>query len=234
MEELIKLKEELGNKLIGISSLEEQIEALTKELAENKEQLMVLADEISGNRREAIPLAEKKITDLLHQLGMPEAVLQITHETLDEFTSTGRDKIVFMFSANKGSAAKELKKVASGGELTRLMLSIKSVIAELTSLPTVIFDEIDAGVSGEIAGKVGKIIHGIASSRQVISITHLPQIAGRGDSHYVVYKQSDQQSAKTYIRKLEGEERVNEIAKMLSGEKLTAAAIENAKELLGV
>jgi DNA repair protein RecN (Recombination protein N) len=140
----------------------------------------------------------------------------------------------FLFSANKGHALADMSKVASGGELSRLMLSIKSIIAEYTALPTIIFDEIDTGVSGEVANKVGQVMERLAQNLQVITITHLPQIAGKGKSHYFVYKDDTDAATKTRIKKLSDEERVLEIAKMLSGDKPGESALQNARELLGV
>jgi DNA repair protein RecN (Recombination protein N) len=163
---------------------------------------------------------------------MPNAQLQISHDISAACTLTGIDKINFLFSANKGSDFKELHKVASGGELSRLMLSIKSLIAQLTALPTIIFDEIDTGVSGDVADKVGMIMNRMAASMQVITITHLPQIASKGRSHLFVYKEDKNNKTFSNIKKLTSEERIQEVAKMLSTDTPTAAAISNAKELL--
>ena len=191
------------------------------------------AAQLPANRKAIIPGIEKDIKILLPEVGMPNAALKIEQDTTPTlFTTHGIDKIRFLFSANKGFDYKELNKVASGGELSRLMLCIKALIAELTALPTIIFDEIDTGISGEIALKVGNVMAAIAHARQVIAITHLPQIAGKGQEHYFVYKEVNHATTATNIRKLKGEERINEIAKMLSGEQPTAAAIENARELL--
>jgi DNA repair protein RecN (Recombination protein N) len=150
----------------------------------------------------------------------------------DHFTKTGVDIIRFMFSANKGHALADMSKVASGGELSRLMLSIKSIIAEYTALPTIIFDEIDTGVSGEVANKVGQVMERLSQNLQVITITHLPQIAGKGKSHYFVYKDDTAATTYTRIKKLDDNERVLEIAKMLSGDKPGESALQNARELL--
>ena len=163
---------------------------------------------------------------------MPNAALKIEQSDLNDLTALGKDNIVFLFSANKGSIVQELNKVASGGELSRLMLSIKSLIANSKQLPTIIFDEIDTGVSGEIANKMGIIMDKMAKTMQVITITHLPQIAAKGSSHLFVYKQEKENKTHSQIKKLNKEERVQEIAKMLSTENPTAAAIKNAKELL--
>jgi DNA repair protein RecN (Recombination protein N) len=163
---------------------------------------------------------------------MPNAQLQLSQASTETFTISGIDKINFLFSANKGSEFKELNKVASGGELSRLMLSIKSLIAQLTALPTIIFDEIDTGVSGDVADKVGSIMNTMSDKMQVITITHLPQIASKGQSHLFVYKEDKNNKTYSNIRKLTGDERIQEVAKMLSTGNPTAAAISNAKELL--
>jgi len=164
---------------------------------------------------------------------MPNAVFKIKQVPVNEFLPTGNEIIKFMFSANKNVAPEEIEKVASGGEISRLMLSLKSILVENKTLPTIVFDEIDAGTSGEIADKMGVIIKQMSSKMQVINITHLPQIASKADFHYLVYKKDNHQTTNTYIKLLNEEERVNEIAKMLSGKELTDAAIQNAKVLLG-
>ena len=232
IEELIFIKDELSNKLLDFSSLEMEIEKVKKELSTLEKTLLTAAKKISGNRKKVIPKIEKEIASLLSSLSMPNAQLKIEHSESELITKNGLDKINFLFSANKGSDFKELNKVASGGELSRLMLSIKSLIAQLTALPTIIFDEIDTGVSGDIADKVGSIMQQMAKSMQVITITHLPQIASKGSSHLFVYKEEKNNKTFSNIKKLSAEERVNEIAKMLSTGKPTAAAISNAKELL--
>ena len=236
VEELITIKEEVSNKLAGIGSLEDTIVKLEKELNEITSQLFKTAESISTNRAKAIPKIENSIKEMLSNLAMPNAVLKIQQDILDKenFNSSGIDKISFLFSANKGVTYKELNKVASGGELSRLMLSIKSLIAQLTALPTIVFDEIDTGISGETASKMGVMMQKISSDHQVIAITHLPQIASKGNVHYVVFKEETGKTVRTGINKLDKQERVKEIARMLSGEKLTDAAMENAKELLSL
>jgi len=176
---------------------------------------------------------EQNITRTLVLLGMPNAAFKIKQVPVDEFLPTGTEIIKFMFSANKNVAPEEIEKVASGGEISRLMLSLKSILVENKTLPTIIFDEIDAGTSGEIADKMGIIIKQMSSKMQVINITHLPQIASKADFHYLVYKKDNHQTTNTYIKLLNNDERVNEIAKMLSGKELTNAAVQNAKVLLG-
>jgi DNA repair protein RecN (Recombination protein N) len=222
----------LSNKLLDFNSLEAEIGKVKKELSTLNTSLNSLAKKITANRKKVIPKIEKEIASLLSSLSMPNAQLQIVHTEMEAFSINGIDKINFLFSANKGSDFKELNKVASGGELSRLMLSIKSLIAQLTALPTIIFDEIDTGVSGDIADKVGSIMSLMAKAMQVITITHLPQIASKGKSHLFVYKEEKNNKTYSNIKKLSSEERVQEIAKMLSTGNPTSAAISNAKELL--
>lgn len=232
VEELIVLKDDLSNKLLNFSSLETQIEATTKELESIKKDLIILAKKISDDRKKVIPKIEKEIAAILSSLAMPNAQLKISHIETGTMGPKGTDKVNFLFSANKGSDFKELNKVASGGELSRLMLAIKSLITKLTSLPTIIFDEIDSGISGDIADKAGSIMNLMAEKIQVIAITHLPQIASKGQSHLFVYKEEKSNRTFSNIKKLSADERVREIAKMLSTGTPTSAAISNAKELL--
>ena len=164
---------------------------------------------------------------------MPNAKLIITHQVISELNKDGLDEIQLLFSANAGQAPAPVNKVASGGELSRLMLAIKSLLAKHTSLPTIIFDEIDTGISGETALKVGKVIADLGNDMQILSITHLPQIAAKGNSHYFVYKNEENNKTTTGIRKLNEEERVYAIAEMLSGKDPGASALQNAKDLLG-
>ncbi len=234
LEELFAIHDELKNKLEGFNSLEDQILKLETEISASRKSLVLLSEKIRKNRNSAIPEIEKTIKSLLSELGMKHAVLKIELTVLpnDQFKNNGSDSIKFLFSANKGIEYRELGKVASGGELSRLMLCIKSMIAKSTGLPTIIFDEIDTGISGEIAHKVGNILEEMADERQVIAITHLPQMASKGDDHLFVFKETGSKSTTTRIRKLSTDERVDEIAKMLSGEQPSKAAIANAKELL--
>jgi len=183
-------------------------------------------------RKKVIPAIENNIVSLLVKLGMPDAKILVEHTTLEEPGKDGIDRVRFLFSANKGVNLDEISRIASGGELSRLMLSIKSLISQNNLLPTIIFDEIDSGVSGEIAGKVGSILRKMAGTMQVIVITHQPQIAGKGDLHYLVYKINENNVARTYMKLLSKEERILEIAKMLSNEKVTESAYTTAKELL--
>lgn len=232
VEELIAIRDELSEKLLEFSSLEQEIEKLKKELQICSTSLAVISTKITTNRKKVIPKIEKELASLLSSLSMPNAQLKIDHTELPSFSPTGRDKVSFLFSANKGSEFKELNKVASGGELSRLMLSIKSSIAQLTALPTIIFDEIDTGVSGDVADKIGIIMNAMAKTIQVITITHLPQIASKGESHLFVFKEDKNNKTYSSIKKLTSEERIQEVAKMLSTGTPTTAAINNAKELL--
>jgi len=232
VEELIALKNELSNKLLEFNSLETEIEKTKKQLDTLEKELLVTAKKISANRKNTIPKIEKDTAALLSSLSMPNAQLKIEHTTTDALNNNGLDTINFLFSANKGSDFKEINKVASGGELSRLMLSIKSLIAQLTALPTIIFDEIDTGVSGEVADKMGIIMNKISKNIQVLAITHLPQIAGKGASHLLVYKEDKNNKTYSNIKKLTNEERIYEIAKMLSTGTPTATALKNAEELL--
>ena len=222
--ELISLRDSLGEKLLAYVNSEATIETLKKE----RDALFVKVS------LAAKKLSEKSVHHLLSEVGMKDAVLKVEHQfSTDKYlTETGADHIQFMFSANKGSSLQDIKKVASGGELSRLMLCIKSLLAKSVALPTLIFDEIDTGVSGEIAHKVGNILMRLSENHQLIAITHLPQIAAKGQHHLFVYKSTDAASTSTNIKLLNKTERLNEIAKMLSGENPTKAAIQNAKELL--
>jgi DNA repair protein RecN (Recombination protein N) len=231
--ELLQIKTDLETQIENINSYDFKTDELKKQLELKKNELTQLARQISENRKQIIPDLEQKITRTLVLLGMPNAAFKIKQIPVDEFLPTGNEIIKFMFSANKNVMPEEIEKVASGGEISRLMLSLKSILVENKTLPTIIFDEIDAGTSGEIADKMGIIIKQMSARMQVINITHLPQIASKADFHYLVYKKDNHQTTNTYIKLLEKEERVNEIAKMLSGKELTDAAIENAKVLLG-
>ena len=230
--ELLQLQNELSEKIQQALFSDDAIEKLQKVITEQKQELEVLAAQLSANRVTAIPDIEKQVMQTLAEMGMGNAVLSIEHKSLTELSSTGTDQIRFMFTANKGHALSEMSKVASGGELSRLMLSIKSLIARYTALPTIIFDEIDTGVSGEVANKVGQIMEQLAQNLQVITITHLPQIASKGSSHYFVYKDDEADVTKTRIKQLTEQERITEIAKMLSGDKPGESALQNARELL--
>ncbi|MFH0999604.1 MAG: DNA repair protein RecN, partial [Bacteroidota bacterium] len=230
--ELLTIQQDLDRKLQTIQSFDRDIIELENTLSRELESVKKLSEEISSQRKSFVTELEKNVIYILQQLGIPNAKFSIVIECLTEPGSTGIDQLKFLFSANKNLEAEEISKIASGGELSRLMLSMKYIIARSSQMPTIIFDEIDSGVSGEIAEKMALIMKGMSNYMQVISITHLPQIASKGDFHYKVYKTEGNKDTSTHIELLSSDERVNEVAKMLSGQSLTEAAIEHAKNLL--
>jgi DNA repair protein RecN (Recombination protein N) len=232
--ELIAIRDDISTKLNGILFADEDIEKLKIEADLLYKDVQNLSKELSRSRTESIPKVEAAVMATLTEIGMPSAVLQILNEDLAEgkFDETGQNQIKFLFSANRGQAPLPMNKVASGGELSRLMLSIKSLIAMHTALPTIIFDEIDTGISGEVALKVGHIMEKLSKNLQVIAITHLPQIASKGDAHYSVFKDEQESVTRTNIHKLSQEDRIVEIAKMLSGNNPGESAIQNARDLI--
>jgi DNA repair protein RecN (Recombination protein N) len=230
--DLLQVQDDLSGKIQQAIFGDEAIEKLQKQLTVDKKELEELASKLSANRAKIIPTIEKQVLETLAEMGMANSALNIHSTSANELTKDGIDQIRFLFSANKGHALAEMSKVASGGELSRLMLSIKSLVAQNTALPTIIFDEIDTGVSGEVANKVGQIMEKLADNLQVITITHLPQIASKGQSHYFVYKDDEGATTNTRIKQLNQQERVLEIAKMLSGDKPGESALQNARELL--
>ncbi len=231
--ELLIIQKDLEQKLLAVLNIDDAIAAKEKEVAASFKQALNTASKLTEKRnKQAAPL-EKEVNVLLHQVGMPNARLKVAIKDLP-LNQFGKDDIAFLFDANKSNRFEPIRKVASGGELSRLMLCIKSLVAKSIDLPTMIFDEIDTGISGEAAKQVGVIMKGLAENRQIICITHQPQIAGKADEHYFVYKENKGKEVKTNIRVLNKEERVTAIAQMLGGEKPTAAAIENAKEMMGI
>jgi DNA repair protein RecN (Recombination protein N) len=230
---LISIRDQISLRLLEATSLEDRILILNKEIEQFKEMLLKQSEKLSENRRKVISELQEKLRITLVKLGMHDARIEIELTRLDELTPDGMDAVRFLFSANKGIGLNEISRIASGGELSRLMLSIKSLISKKNLLPTIIFDEIDMGVSGEVAGKVGDILKKMGETMQVIAITHLPQIAGKGQSHYWVFKTNEKESTRTQLKKLDSKERVVEIAKMLSNEKISDAALKTAKELMG-
>ena len=192
-----------------------------------------MAGDLSLARNTSAKKFTSRIIELMVQLGIPNAKFNVEIKTSAELNEYGADVIQFMFSANKSSQVRELSKVASGGELSRLMLSIKSIISHSLGMPTIIFDEIDTGVSGEIAHKIGSLMKEMSEDRQVLSVTHLPQVAASGDQHYFIYKEENTTITETLLKNLTKDERVVEIAKMLSGEATSDAAMQNARVLLG-
>lgn len=231
-DELISIKEELNRKINAIGSLEDEINKLINQIKSHQEVLLKEAESISSSRKKIIPSLEKNIHGILSQLNMADAQLKIELQPLNEPAFYGMDSVRFMFNANKGGSFQELNKIASGGEFSRLMLALKSTISKVKALPTLIFDEIDTGVSGEVAHKMGAIMREMGASMQVFCITHLPQVAGKGNAHYKVFKQVNKNVTSTQMIKLNQHQRIEEVAKMLSGEKLSEAAMANARELI--
>lgn len=232
-DELLEIQTQLEQNLNQLLSSDENIEKLQKEIEQLIKDLTKQAGQLSINRKKAIKIVEEQTSQTLKQVGMPNARLVLEQRPLTELGKDGLDEITLLFTANAGQAPAPVNKVASGGELSRLMLAIKALLAKHTSLPTIIFDEIDTGISGETALKVGEVISNLGENMQVISITHLPQIAAKGKSHYFVHKNEAGGKTTTGIRKLKQEERIGAIAEMLSGKNPGTSAIENAKELLG-
>ena len=231
--ELLTIQSELREKLQAVWNIDDNIQQKEKELAASYKSALHLANEISESRKKQVKPLEEKVNKLLVQVGMPNAKLKVEIKDEDELNSHGKNSIEFLFDANRSKQFLPVRKVASGGELSRLMLCIKSLVAQKLDMPTLIFDEIDTGISGEAARQVGIIMKELAGSRQVICITHQPQIAGKATAHFFVYKEIVKDQVKTNIRLLNKDERITAIAKMLSGEKPTAAAMENAKEMVG-
>lgn len=232
LNELIARQEELRAMVKSISTADERLAELDKELSSAKNSIVKIAGEMTEKRSSVLPEIEESVTGLLKQLGMPNARFRVMLNRTQDFTPTGTDQADFLFSANRQIAPENLARIASGGELSRVMLSLKSLLTQYNNLPTIIFDEIDSGVSGEVADKVGQILAGMGKYMQVVNITHLPQVASRGSKHYHVYKDDRSDSTFTRVKLLTPEERVMELARLLSGSEVTEAAIRNAKELL--
>ena len=228
---LIALRNELGQKVSKVLNLDDALTEAKAQADAARAQLQTSADALSVSRRTVLSAIETEIGGLLNDLGMPNASLKIQAE-VGKPTLTGVDTISFLFSANKGVKPQQLKNVASGGEFSRLMMAIKYILASKRSLPTIIFDEIDTGVSGEIAIKMGNMMRDMAHSHQIIAITHLHQIAGQGTAHYFVYKDHSADKTVSRIKKLTLEERVNEIAQMIGGKNPSPSAVKNAREIL--
>ncbi|MBX3252621.1 MAG: DNA repair protein RecN [Chitinophagaceae bacterium] len=228
---LLGIQEDLQQKLNKVLNLDADIEKLEKKLSAQLQQAKKLAETLTAARQKETAPFEKKVSKLLAQVGMPNARLKV-QVTASGLSSTGGDSIEFLFDANKSNRFEPLKKVASGGELSRLMLCIKSLVAISVQLPTLIFDEIDSGISGEAARQVGGIMKDLGKSHQVIAITHQPQIAAKADAHFFVYKKEKGDRINTRIKLLSQDERVDAIAQMLGGEKPTAIALENAREMM--
>ena len=233
--DLLKIREDLQQKVGAFANIDELIAKKEIEVKKCEKEVTKLADNLSDRRKKVKLSFEKSVTEIIRQLKMPHGVfeVEITEFSGDsEFSEKGRDKICFLFSANKGVKPEAMSRVASGGELSRLMLAIKAVAAESNYIPTLIFDEIDTGVSGEVASKLGNIMQKMGESLQIISITHLPQIASKATNHFFVYKDENNEKTRSCIRQLSHNERVTEIAKMLSNDKITPEAIRAAEVIL--
>ncbi|WP_439130960.1 DNA repair protein RecN [Polaribacter sp.] len=231
-QELLAVLEELSEKVSQVENAEETITNKKNEIADVTQKLDNLAGLITKSRTAVVPKLTKQLQHLLAELGMQNARFAINIKPTSNYFANGKDALEFLFSANKGGNFGELKKVASGGELSRIMLSVKTVLSENTKLPTIIFDEIDTGVSGEVSNKIAAIMQQMSANMQVIAITHLPQIASKGKHHYKVFKKEVKGLTTTNLKQLSNEERIVEIAEMLSGKDISASALTHAKELL--
>ena len=234
VEELLLIQNDLDNKVVLADDLDTSIGKLEIQLEEIISVLDGLASQISENRKKAVPVLTHQITEILSQLGMPNARFNFEIATVENYLASGKDEIQLLFSANKGTDFGLLKKVASGGEMSRIMLAVKSILANYSKLPTIIFDEIDTGVSGEIAHKMGDIMKGMSSQMQVFAITHLPQIAAKGHQHYKVFKSIQGENTVSELQLLSKDERVIEIAEMLSGKNISESALTHANQLLNL
>ncbi|UII79258.1 DNA repair protein RecN [Flagellimonas sp. CMM7] len=232
IEELIALRDQLVIQVDAVENIESKIKEKEVEVSKKEQQIDGWATKIRNARNEVIPRLKKMLQESLLSLGMPSATFKIEVNPSITFKSNGKDDLVFLFSANKGSDYGELKKVASGGELSRIMLTIKSILAEYEQLPTMMFDEIDTGVSGEISNRMGEIMQQMSKTMQVFSITHLPQVASKGQQQFKVFKEEQEGSTSTQMKKLNADERINELAEMLGGKSVSESALAHAKQLL--
>lgn len=232
IEELIKIKNKLAESVEETEGLDVKIIGLEKEIERARQHLSKLATEIHVKRVSILEVLTKSLEDILAQLGLPNARFKIVLTPGEQFLDNGRDELSFLFTANKGTAFGELKKVASGGEMSRIMLAVKSILANYSQLPTIVFDEIDTGVSGEVANKIADIMKSMSMNMQVVSITHLPQIAAKGNHHFKVYKEDIENITHTKLKLLTSENRITELAEMLGGEKKSESALAHARELL--
>lgn len=232
IEDLLVIQNELESKVISVDTLENDIKLIEATIELKIAELNSKAIKIRENRLKAVPVLSEKLIYFLEQLGMPNARFNIEVKEIQQFSSNGKDEIQFLFSANKGSDFGLLKKVASGGEMSRIMLAVKAILAQYSKLPTIIFDEIDTGVSGEIANKMAEIMRKMSEDMQVFAITHLPQIAAKGNEHFKVFKTTIGNQTVSELKLLTNEERVVEIAEMLSGKDISDSAINHAKALL--
>jgi DNA repair protein RecN (Recombination protein N) len=229
--QLLNIQENLSQQAVLTSNLDEALTKAAEELKQTEEALKSAGTKLSNARKRVFDPLTKQLTTLLKELAIPEAQLQIEHHQIKPKAS-GTDDIEILFSANKGVAPRPLAQVASGGEFSRLMFCIKYVMAEKTSIPTLVLDEIDSGISGEVAIKLGNLMKVMAKNHQLIAITHLPQIAAKGDAHYYVYKDNSSKKTISNIKSLDEDERVKEIAQMIGGAKPSSIAVQGARELL--
>lgn len=232
IDELLIIQNDLDNKVVSVTTLESEIVEIENQIIQFENQLNILSNQIHDNREKAIPVLTDKLAAFLSNLGMPNARFNIQLDLKEEFYNNGKDEIIFLFSANKGSDFGLLKKVASGGEMSRIMLAVKAILSQFSNLPTIIFDEIDTGVSGEIAHKMAEIMKNMSSNMQVFAITHLPQIASKGKDHFKVFKVIKDNQTHSELKLLSDDERIIEIAQMLSGSVISDSALIHAKELL--
>ena len=232
IDELLSLQADLQQRLEAIDHSDEQITELQRKLSEQEKSLHTLAERLSAARHEASVGFTEKLIERARPLGMPHLRFEVEWKSKEGFDADGTESVRYLFSANKNRPMESVADIASGGEISRLMLTIKSLAADAAALPTIIFDEIDTGVSGEIADKMGEIMAGMAHYMQVVAITHLPQVASRGEYHYRIYKNDEGETTQTCIEPLDDTRRAEEIARMLSGTQLTEAALKNARELL--
>jgi DNA repair protein RecN (Recombination protein N) len=232
VDELIEIQANLGNTLLELDNIEEEISLLSKAIDQKAIELDTFSATIHENRQNAIPVLSQKLISILETLGMPNVRFNMELLPSETYFQNGKDELQFLFSANKGTDFGLLKKVASGGEMSRIMLAVKAILAQYSKLPTLIFDEIDTGVSGEIAIRMGEIMKEMSATMQIFAITHLPQIAAKGDSHFKVFKSTVDDDTQSELKLLSQDERVIEIAQMLSGAVVSDSALNHAKALL--
>jgi len=232
VDELLEIQANLGNTLLELDNIEEEIAVLSKAIDQKIVELDDFSATIHKNRESAIPVLSQKLISILETLGMPNVRFNIELLPSETYFQNGKDELQFLFSANKGTDFGLLKKVASGGEMSRIMLAVKAILAQYSKLPTLIFDEIDTGVSGEIAIRMGEIMKEMSTTMQIFAITHLPQIAAKGDSHFKVFKSTVDDDTQSELKLLSQDERVIEIAQMLSGAVVSDSALNHAKALL--
>ena len=232
--DLLQIQLDLEDKVSRVENATTILEEKQAAIVKSTNALNSLCDQLHKRRIAAIPKLSKQLQDILAKLGMENATFQISLQPTDDFANNGKDDLNFLFSANKGIPHDVLKKVASGGELSRIMLGVKLILSKYAKLPTILFDEIDTGVSGEVSNKIAEVMQEMGTHMQVITITHLPQIAAKGSSHFKVYKEEVSGVTTTFLKKLTQEERVVEVAEILGGKTMTASALEHAKELLKI